>query len=174
MLLSLPILRLAHPTVLQAAVLAAAANGVGAWFATVFAYWNTHYFVFGSAFALDLGPLLLVPLVLIAMARIEEIATIAFGRKPTRLISAAVPSPSESYAPKVSIHVPAYFEPPEMLKLTLDALSRLDYPIRMRGDHQQHARPDFLAAASRITAARLANASFSSTPRRSKASRPAR
>ena len=30
--------------------------------------------------------------------------------------------------PKVSIHVPAYFEPPDMLKQTLDAVSRLDYP----------------------------------------------
>ncbi|HAP46371.1 MAG TPA: glycosyl transferase family 2, partial [Afipia sp.] len=88
-LLSLPILRLAHPTVMQSIMLAAAANGVGAWFATVFAYWNTHYFVFGSAFALTLGLILLVPLVLIAMARIEEIATIAFGRKPVRLISEA-------------------------------------------------------------------------------------
>jgi exo-beta-1,3-glucanase (GH17 family)/cellulose synthase/poly-beta-1,6-N-acetylglucosamine synthase-like glycosyltransferase len=30
--------------------------------------------------------------------------------------------------PKVSIHVPAYAEPPEMLIATLDALARLDYP----------------------------------------------
>ncbi len=30
--------------------------------------------------------------------------------------------------PKVSIHVPAYNEPPDMLIETLDALSRLDYP----------------------------------------------
>ena len=30
--------------------------------------------------------------------------------------------------PKVSIHIPAYFEPVEMLKQTLDAVSRLDYP----------------------------------------------
>jgi cellulose synthase/poly-beta-1,6-N-acetylglucosamine synthase-like glycosyltransferase len=30
--------------------------------------------------------------------------------------------------PKVSIHIPAYFEPPEMLKATLDAIARLDYP----------------------------------------------
>jgi exo-beta-1,3-glucanase (GH17 family)/cellulose synthase/poly-beta-1,6-N-acetylglucosamine synthase-like glycosyltransferase len=30
--------------------------------------------------------------------------------------------------PKVSVHVPAYNEPPEMLKQTLDALSHLDYP----------------------------------------------
>jgi exo-beta-1,3-glucanase (GH17 family)/cellulose synthase/poly-beta-1,6-N-acetylglucosamine synthase-like glycosyltransferase len=126
-LLSLPIFRLSSPTVLQSAMLAAAASGVGAWVATVFAYWNTHYFVFGSAFALTLGLILLVPLVLIAMARIEEIATIAFGHKPARLIAAALPAP-DGYAPKVSIHVPAYFEPPEMLKQTLDAVARLDYP----------------------------------------------
>ena len=74
------------PTVLQALTLSAAANGVGAWVATVFAYWTGHYFVFGSAFALTLGLILLVPLVLIAMARIEEIAAIAFGRRPRRLL----------------------------------------------------------------------------------------
>jgi cellulose synthase/poly-beta-1,6-N-acetylglucosamine synthase-like glycosyltransferase len=62
------------------------------------------------------------------MARIEEIATIAFGRKPVRLIGAAAPPSVEGFLPKVSIHIPAYFEPPEMLKQTLDAVSRLDYP----------------------------------------------
>src|SRR6202048_814665 len=90
-LLSLPILRLVYPTVLQSFVLSAAANGVGAWVATVFAYWTGHYFVFGSAFALTLGLILLVPLVLIAMARIEEIAAGAFGRKPPRLIVQGAP-----------------------------------------------------------------------------------
>lgn len=35
---------------------------------------------------------------------------------------------NHSYFPKVSIHVPAYNEPPEMLKETLDALAQLDYP----------------------------------------------
>src|ERR1700688_28454 len=85
-LMSLPILGLAQPTVMQALTLSAAANGVGAWAATVFAYWAGHYFVFGSAFALTLGLILLVPLVLIAMARIGEIAAIAFGRNPGRLL----------------------------------------------------------------------------------------
>src|ERR1700716_1381777 len=85
-LMSLPILRLVRPTRPQAFVLSAAANGVGAWVATVFAYWTGHYFVFGSAFALILGLTLLVPLVLIALARIEEIAAVAFGRGPRRLI----------------------------------------------------------------------------------------
>jgi exo-beta-1,3-glucanase (GH17 family)/cellulose synthase/poly-beta-1,6-N-acetylglucosamine synthase-like glycosyltransferase len=150
-LLSLPILRLEGATVMQALLLSAAANGVGAWVATVFAYWAGHYFVFGSAFALILGLILLVPLVLIAMARIEEIAAIAFGRNPRRLIvqgmnskgststtligeeqsaapAAAGDEVSTNAFPKVSIHVPAYFEPPDMLKQTLDAVSRLDYP----------------------------------------------
>jgi exo-beta-1,3-glucanase (GH17 family)/cellulose synthase/poly-beta-1,6-N-acetylglucosamine synthase-like glycosyltransferase len=132
-LMSLPILRLARPTVMQALLLSTAANGIGAWVATVFAYGTGHYFVFGSAFALTLGLILLVPLVLIAMARIEEIAAIAFGREPRRLIvkgAAVAPATmGEAIAfPKVSIHVPAYFEPPEMLKQTLDAVSRLDYP----------------------------------------------
>ena len=118
---------------MQALVLSAAANGVGAWAATVFAYWAGHYFVFGSAFALTLGLILLVPLVLIAMARIDEIAAIAFGRGPRRLIAKSAPlAPAtigENVAfPKVSIHIPAYFEPVEMLKQTLDAVSRLDYP----------------------------------------------
>jgi exo-beta-1,3-glucanase (GH17 family)/cellulose synthase/poly-beta-1,6-N-acetylglucosamine synthase-like glycosyltransferase len=127
-LLSLPIFRLVTPTAAQAFVLTAAANVVGAWVATIFAYWNTHYFVFGSAFALTLGIILLVPLILIAMARIEEIATVAFGRGPRRLIAKALPPPADGVFPKVSIHIPAYFEPPEMLKQTLDAVSRLDYP----------------------------------------------
>jgi hypothetical protein len=128
-LMSLPILRLAEATVMQSLMLSAAANGVGAWVATVFAYWAGHYFVFGSAFALTLGLILLVPLVLIAMARIEEIAAIAFGRPPRRLLAPPSPAaPSDGAVPKVSIHVPAYFEPPEMLKQTLDAVAQLDYP----------------------------------------------
>jgi exo-beta-1,3-glucanase (GH17 family)/cellulose synthase/poly-beta-1,6-N-acetylglucosamine synthase-like glycosyltransferase len=132
-LLSLPILRLAQPRVLQALLLSSAANGVGAWVATVFAYWAGHYFVFGSAFALTLGLILLVPLVLIAMARVEEIAAIAFGQKPRRLVAKGEPTVPATIGdsvsfPKVSIHIPAYFEPPEMLKATLDALARLDYP----------------------------------------------
>ena len=132
-LLSLPILRLAEATAMQALMLSTAAHGVGAWVATVFAYWTGHYFVFGSAFALTLGLILLVPLVLIAMARIEEIAAIAFGRTPRRLlVKGATVAPAtigeDVTFPKVSIHIPAYFEPPDMLKQTLDAVSRLDYP----------------------------------------------
>jgi exo-beta-1,3-glucanase (GH17 family)/cellulose synthase/poly-beta-1,6-N-acetylglucosamine synthase-like glycosyltransferase len=129
-LLSLPILAMAAVTLWQTVMLAAAANVVGAWFAAVFAYWNGHYFVPGAAFALGLGVVLLIPLVIIALARIDELAMIAFGRKPQRLVGSPslVPQLPEAATPKVSIHLPAHNEPPEMLTQTLDAVARLDYP----------------------------------------------
>jgi exo-beta-1,3-glucanase (GH17 family)/cellulose synthase/poly-beta-1,6-N-acetylglucosamine synthase-like glycosyltransferase len=125
-LLSLPVLALSGATLLQASLLAVSAHAVGSWAATILAYWNGHYFVPGAAFALGAGLTLLVPLVLIALSRVEDIAAIAFGRGQRRLLGAG--APLSGRAPKVSIHVPAYREPPEMLKATLDALSRLDYP----------------------------------------------
>ncbi len=124
-LVSLPVLAMGA-TVGQATMLAAASHLVGVWASTLFAFWNGQYFVFGSAFALGVGLFLLGPLVLIALARIDEIAAIMFGRGPSRLLQPlAAP---DGYAPKVSIHIPAYQEPPEMLKATLDSVAALDYP----------------------------------------------
>jgi len=127
LLLSLPILAMAAATATQALLLATAANLAGAWFAAVFDFWKGHYFVPGSAFALGLGVVLLVPLVAIALARMDEIAAIAFGRPPRRL-GVSPPLVPEAFAPKVSIHIPACCEPAEMLKATLDSVARLDYP----------------------------------------------
>jgi exo-beta-1,3-glucanase (GH17 family)/cellulose synthase/poly-beta-1,6-N-acetylglucosamine synthase-like glycosyltransferase len=126
-LLSLPILTIGTARIRQAVMLAAAANVVGAWSAAVVGFWNGHYFVPGAAFALGLGVILLVPLVAIALARIEEIAAIAFGRPPRRL-AGSPPLVPVAVAPKVSIHIPACCEPAEMLKATLDAVARLNYP----------------------------------------------
>src|SRR5262249_30341190 len=74
-----------------------------------------------------LGIVLLIPLVLIALARIEEIAAVAFGELPRRLVTAAAPA-AEGFAPQGSLHIPAPREPPGMLKQTPDALGRLEYP----------------------------------------------
>src|SRR5580704_7846780 len=126
-LLSLPILALSSVTVAQAMMLAISANMVGAWFTAIVAFWKGHYFVPGAAFALGLGIVLLIPLVAIAMARLEEIAAIAFGRGPRRL-ALSPPLVPETYAPKVSIHVPACRESPEMLIATLDSVAKLEYP----------------------------------------------
>jgi exo-beta-1,3-glucanase (GH17 family)/cellulose synthase/poly-beta-1,6-N-acetylglucosamine synthase-like glycosyltransferase len=125
-LMSLPILTLGA-SVAQAAMLAVAVHTVGAWFATVFAYWNGHYFVPGAAFALAFGLALLAALVIIALARMQEVAAIAFGPAPRRLLTGASPV-IDGFAPKVSIHIPACREPPDMLKQTLDAVARLNYP----------------------------------------------
>jgi exo-beta-1,3-glucanase (GH17 family)/cellulose synthase/poly-beta-1,6-N-acetylglucosamine synthase-like glycosyltransferase len=126
-LLSLPILTLSAVTLPQAAMLAGGANLVGAWSAHVIAYWTGHYFEWGTAFSLGLGTVLLIPLIVIALTRIQEIAAVAFGRRPMRLVDSPPLAPELSL-PKVSIHIPAYREPPEMLKQTLDAVARLDYP----------------------------------------------
>lgn len=127
-LLSLPMLKLQRASAGQTMLLTAAAHMVGAWCAILFAYWNGHYFVPGAAFALGLALILLIPLIFISLTRIEEIAAIAFGKKPARLIASPALAPEMPFTPKVSIHIPAYNEPPEMLKLTLDAVARLEYP----------------------------------------------
>src|SRR5262249_15870860 len=126
LLLSLPVLTKTGINPFEALISVAAVNVVGAWSAIVFGFWQSHYFVPGAAFALALGVALLIPLVVIALGRIEEIAAVVFGRVPQRLIAAALPSVTE-FSPNVSVHVPAYREPPEMLCATLDALARLDY-----------------------------------------------
>ncbi len=118
---------MAGATLAQVLLLALASHLVGAWAATVFDFWNGHYFVWGAAFAFFLGVILLVPLVAIALSRISEIAAILFGRGPRRLLTAPAKAP-EGYAPKVSIHIPAYMESPEMLIATIDSVSRLNYP----------------------------------------------
>ncbi len=126
LLLSLPILAMSGVTATQALMLAASANAVGAWFAAIVAFWNGHYFVPGAAFALGLGIVLLLPLVAIGLARIEEIAAITLGRPPRRL-ALSPPLAPDAPAPKVSIHVPACCEEPDMLLATLEAVAKLDY-----------------------------------------------
>jgi hypothetical protein len=146
LLLSLPILALAAPTLAQSALLAVAAHVVGAWFATVFAYWNGHYFVPGAAFALGTGLVLLIPLVLIALSRIEDIAAIAFGRRPRRRCSSRrwMRSPSSNIR-------------------TGNASSSSTTRLTRRSGSR-----------SRSTAGCWASASSSSTPRRSRVTRRAR
>ncbi len=127
LLFSLPVMAVRGATIGQAAFLAAAANMSGAWLASVAAYWEGHYFVPGAAIAFGIGVLMLVPLVLIVLARIEEIAAVAFGRGPQRLLDRPLAA-STGYQPKVSLHIPAYRENPDMLKRTLDSVARLAYP----------------------------------------------
>lgn len=128
--LSLPILALRDGTAMQAALLATGAHVTGLWLALVAAYWQGHYLALSDIIVLSIGAVLLAPLIVIAMGRIEEIAAVAFGRAPRRLIEkrAASKLAAPTYMPKVSIHIPAYREHPEMLKRTLDSVAKLTYP----------------------------------------------
>jgi exo-beta-1,3-glucanase (GH17 family)/cellulose synthase/poly-beta-1,6-N-acetylglucosamine synthase-like glycosyltransferase len=68
-----------------------------------------------------------VLLILLLMADSFELAETIFGRVKRRhpLIRPALPG---EHLPKVSLHLPICNEPPHMVRLTLDALAKLDYP----------------------------------------------
>ncbi|MCR3865211.1 glycosyltransferase, partial [Pseudomonas aeruginosa] len=84
---------------------------------------------YSTWFSLTVGALLGVGalgVVIVLFTEAHELAEAVWTRKrrrPFLPITAA-----QAYRPKVSIHVPCYNEPPELLKQTLDALARLDYP----------------------------------------------
>jgi exo-beta-1,3-glucanase (GH17 family)/cellulose synthase/poly-beta-1,6-N-acetylglucosamine synthase-like glycosyltransferase len=127
-LLSVPLLGLAGVSMGQAGLISAADHVVGDWGVGVFGYWHGHYLLAGEAIAFSVGLPLLGILVPIVLSRIEELAAIVFGGRPERLLTPQGAGAHQAgFLPKVSIHIPAYREPPEMLVETLDAVSRLDY-----------------------------------------------
>jgi cellulose synthase/poly-beta-1,6-N-acetylglucosamine synthase-like glycosyltransferase/exo-beta-1,3-glucanase (GH17 family) len=136
-LLSISILALRGATVGQATVLSAADHLIGHWCASVLVYWHSHYFLHGEVIAFGVGLPLMALLAPIVLSRVHEMATVALGHAPARLLG----PPSRNLSvknsgaknlgakpPKVSIHIPAYREPPEMLLRTIDSVARLDYP----------------------------------------------
>jgi exo-beta-1,3-glucanase (GH17 family)/cellulose synthase/poly-beta-1,6-N-acetylglucosamine synthase-like glycosyltransferase len=122
-LLSLAIFAIPRVTLIQASILAVTAQAIGAWSAGLIDYWVSHYFVLGAQIALFTGGALLVPLVVIMRRRIDEMAAILFGARPSRLLGR--PSEALPTEPLVSIHIPAYREPPAMLRETLDSIAKL-------------------------------------------------
>ncbi|HLX16115.1 MAG TPA: glycosyltransferase [Bradyrhizobium sp.] len=125
--LSISILALPGATVSQAVVLAGADHLIGDWCAGVQVYWHDHYLLHGEmvTFAIALPLLgLLAPIVLF---KVHEMATVALGSKPMRLLN-SLPRGEDVRTPKVSIHIPAYREPPEMLLRTIESVAQLDYP----------------------------------------------
>ncbi len=66
-------------------------------------------------------------LAVVLLTEAHEMAEAAWVKARRRSFAPA-PVASGAPLPKVSIHVPAYNEPPEMMIDTLNALSRLDYP----------------------------------------------
>ena len=78
---------------------------------------------------LAVGVMLLISalgVILVLLAEAHEWAEAIWQRRSRR--PGMPPTMPEHLLPKVSIHVPAYNEPPAMLVQTLDALADLDYP----------------------------------------------
>ncbi|MCQ8895036.1 glycosyltransferase [Limnobacter humi] len=70
-------------------------------------------------------------IVVVVLAEAHEWAEALWVAGRQRLLGKPLPretATASSALPFVSIHVPAYEEPPELLKATLNALARLDYP----------------------------------------------
>jgi len=127
LLLSLSILLLPGATIGQVAVLAGADHVIGDWCASVLGYWHAHYFLHGEVIAFGVGLPLLGLLAPILLSRVGELASVTFGRNPARLLAISPLGP-DGPAPKVSIHIPAYREPPEMLLRTIESVAGLEYP----------------------------------------------
>jgi exo-beta-1,3-glucanase (GH17 family)/cellulose synthase/poly-beta-1,6-N-acetylglucosamine synthase-like glycosyltransferase len=67
---------------------------------------------------------------LVLLAEAHEWAETSWVKRRRRLFNPVdcTPSYNPIRYPKVSVHVPAYNEPPEMVKQTLNSLAQLDYP----------------------------------------------
>jgi exo-beta-1,3-glucanase (GH17 family)/cellulose synthase/poly-beta-1,6-N-acetylglucosamine synthase-like glycosyltransferase len=72
---------------------------------------------------LGIGALGVFIVLLTEAHELAETVWVRARRRPFQPVDA-----DSAYRPKVSIHVPCYNEPPEMVKQTLDALAALDYP----------------------------------------------
>jgi exo-beta-1,3-glucanase (GH17 family)/glycosyltransferase involved in cell wall biosynthesis len=117
------------PTFGHAFAYSLAANAIAAGIMSAAMYPFDYYLNPGLWVMWAVGLLLMVPLAIITLAKVHEIAEVLLGHEPVRLIepdrhTPALPEP----APMVSIHIPAYREQPDMLKATLDSMAKLDYP----------------------------------------------
>jgi exo-beta-1,3-glucanase (GH17 family)/cellulose synthase/poly-beta-1,6-N-acetylglucosamine synthase-like glycosyltransferase len=81
------------------------------------------WFSLTVGFLLALGAL---GVVIVLLAEAHELAETVWTHKRRREFLPV--QGDQAYRPKVSIHVPCYNEPPDMVKRTLDALANLDYP----------------------------------------------
>jgi exo-beta-1,3-glucanase (GH17 family)/cellulose synthase/poly-beta-1,6-N-acetylglucosamine synthase-like glycosyltransferase len=88
-------------------------------------YSNQYITVFGVFMGIFLA-LGAIGIVIVLFTEAHELAEATWIHKRRRPF-AGVDS-DDAYRPKVSVHVPCYNEPPEMLMRTLDALAALDYP----------------------------------------------
>jgi cellulose synthase/poly-beta-1,6-N-acetylglucosamine synthase-like glycosyltransferase/exo-beta-1,3-glucanase (GH17 family) len=118
-----------RPTFGHALAYSLAANALGAGLISAAVYPFDYYLNAGLWIMWGTGLLMMLPLAVITLAKVHEIAEVMLGHEPERLIERGKKTPTLPYpAPLVSIHVPAYKEQPDMYKATLDSMAALDYP----------------------------------------------
>ena len=116
-------LRFAH-----AAAGAVAANAVGAGTASILLLPTELYMTTGELIFWGLGLAMLLPLAAACLVRIDTLARDLVGYQPQRLVRRPENPGRRWIWPKVSIHVPACREPPDLVIACLDSLAQLDYP----------------------------------------------
>lgn len=104
---------------------AIAAQGMAFGIVMAVIYPFTNYMNFGMWVMWGMGTFLMIPLIIITLAKANELFRNSIGIAPQRLVPLDLKSDN---IPFVSIHVPAYKEQPHVLEETLRALSRLKYP----------------------------------------------
>ena len=117
-----------RPTFGHALTFSVCANALAFGIAAALAYPFEHYMNFGIWVMWGVGALMLMPLTLITLTKVNELAEVLFGRGLRRLIDVQPPRRLAGEAPMVSIHIPAYREPADMVNETLNSLAALDYP----------------------------------------------
>lgn len=93
------------------------------WIAYDYSQQYSTWFSLTVGFLLGLGAL---GVFIVLLTEAHELAEAVWIRKRRREFLPV--EADDAYRPKVSIHVPCYNEPPEMVKQTLDALANLEYP----------------------------------------------
>jgi cellulose synthase/poly-beta-1,6-N-acetylglucosamine synthase-like glycosyltransferase/exo-beta-1,3-glucanase (GH17 family) len=101
------------------------AQGMGFGIVMALIYPFINYMNFGMWIMWGMGTFLMIPLVIITLAKANELFKSSLGTPPSRLVPIDLKSKN---IPFVSIHVPAYKEEPHVLEKTLRALSNLNYP----------------------------------------------
>jgi len=101
-----------------------AAQGMAFGIVMAATYPFVNYMNFGMWVMWVMGSILMVPLTVITLAKVNELFKCTIGRAPERLAPLNLKS---DRVPFVSIHVPAYKEQPHVLKETLLSLSKLNY-----------------------------------------------
>jgi exo-beta-1,3-glucanase (GH17 family)/GT2 family glycosyltransferase len=116
-----------RPTFGHALAMSVAANALAAAVAVALLYPFENYLNPGSAIAWGLGMVLMLPLTLVTLSKLDEVADVTLGPRPKRLWRPEHAA-KNARLPKVSIQIPAYRENPAMLIETLNSIAALDYP----------------------------------------------